>query len=328
MDNSTYLQLYKQNKEKYLELLKTIDSSNSAKSSIKIQTGGGAWSTSSDGNDSTHDMLFDYNLLTVKDDELIHHSDLKSTNKALAKMFRDYEKDIKKYYKTKKNYKLLIPITSKNAEYFFVSQYHYLGIIIYCVKNGYEIHTDYLKKGLVMAYRAYIRLVNIREASGWRTWEDRKQSLIFEIKLLNHMINTAKKNVSQLKIDTEKDVSKQIQKILKSSKHTMDKIHLAHRKSKPTYSFQKYFIQPALDPNLLDFGTIMMGHEGRKYNRSKKGSKDKSQKRMRIAFIVSKSNNKKKWEPFETFEDIGSYLMDDQFMIDIYDKEYYKVMRY
>jgi hypothetical protein len=293
---------YNQAKHDYLNLCLNSQSDNTN------QIGGGAWGFTSDGNDHTHDLLSHYNLISYEDDDIIHQTDLKTTTKAFTSMYRDYERDLKKSTSSSKR------PTSKNADYHYTSQYQYIGVIIYCIEHSYPIKTTFLKRALIHAYRDYIRLHKIKEASGWRDWKARSKALIREIKLLNYAINTAKAGFSRIEIDSKKSVGRSIDRLLKQNpKLTIDKIHLKYRKVKPTYSFQKYLVQPAIDPNLLNEGSIMTGHEGRK---SRDGSK------IKVSFIVvSSKNGNRVWKTFDPFDNAHSNatMLDDDIFVRIYD---------
>jgi hypothetical protein len=338
-----YIVIYNTNKYRYLQLLGTAD-----------QTGGGAWSNGSDGNDSTYHMLSEFGFMKFipgsdvntindtimdaavkklikekEDDRFEYYKDVKSTNKAFAKLFANYERSIKKHYAKNSGKNKSIVITPKNADYYYTSQYAYIGVIIYCLKHSYECHTKYLKRALVWAYRDYIKTIQTQEATGWRDWKSRVKSLISEIKLINYALNTAKKNVGIIRIksnaskdDNNRITDNQIDRLLKKAGplKTVDKIYLKYRKTKSRYSFQKYFVQPAIDPRILDEGTIMLGHEGRKATSGKK---------IRHSFIVVKGNNNShRWKVYDPFDDISLPLLDEKAFIDIYGKHYHQVMKY
>ena len=129
-----------------------------------------------------------------------------------------------------------------------------------------------------MTYRDYIKLNSIREATGWKNWVDRKESLIFEIKLINYAINTAKNNVAKIDHDEKNcnNILTCINKMInKNLEKFMDNIYLIYRESKPQYSFDKRRVQPAIDPKLLDVGNIMYGYVNRRMTFSKKMENEK-----------------------------------------------------
>lgn len=280
---------------------------------VDIQTGGGAWSSYSSGNDSTYDMLTHYNIRNYDSDtdKEIYFNDIKDTDKALTAMFKDYEKDLKKLFE-----KNTPKIKINDGIDFYDSPHNsnYLGIVTWMLESNYYIHVKWLQRILIHAYYEYFKIVTVREASGWKSWDDRKNCLIGEIRLINYAINTAKKNVAKINWDKKEVIYKEIDKIFKKNpEKVMDKIYIKHKKRKSKYSSSKYSIEPGVDARLLHVGTIMMGHNG-KHNTE--------------PFVVTLNNsNKKVWEFFDSWDSNFSNYLEDKYMIDLYGKEYYRIIR-
>jgi hypothetical protein len=151
------------------------------------------------------------------------------------------------------------------------------------------VELKYLKRALVHAYREYIRSSIMKEASGWRSYTDRIESLKLEILLLNYAINKASW------IDFPKEyISKDsptlyvsafdLKKILITGKHSVDKKLLIdniflklNRVESKTED-----VLPLLDPGLLDPGTVAEGYS-RKMNRIR-------------YFIVQAKNDEHVWK--------------------------------
>ena len=335
-----HLNKYHTNKNKYITL---ININSFAKSTINcshninhvIQSGGGAWSMYSDGNDYTHDLLFEYKIFTFdkKDDRLIYNRDLQSTNKSLKKLFMDHkiiqnENENENENKNKKDYTLGI-------------LYPILGVIIYMLLEKYNINIKYVKYALIFAYKQYINICAIREASGWFGWETRKECLIDEIRLLNYVINNAKDNIClfHYKYDSSDDSCDDFHKIIstiheKNPSKTMDFIFMQYRKIIPKYTFQKYNVQPAIDPKILNCGIVMMGYEARKDERHIFNNKYTNN--LLIGFIVKGVHsydyfgikNDNKWSLYDYNDYKASYLIDHDIFVDIYGDEYLKMMKF
>ncbi|VBB18599.1 hypothetical protein YASMINEVIRUS_1062 [Yasminevirus sp. GU-2018] len=299
----------------HMDNITTDLNDNSLDNLIGNQKGGGAWSTYSSQNDSTYDMISMYKISEYDEstDEHIYHSDVKATDIALKQMFKSYEKytmdSIKKSgFVSKLN-------TKDGVDFYDVPHaYSYLGVITWMLEHNYCVRLQYLYRALALAYSEYFKIITVREASGWRSWQDREKAVIDEIRLINYAINTAKAGVSNLSLQ-EKNVYSEITSIFKKTPaKVMDNHFISHKKRKPTYSFQKYYIEPGLDPKLLQIGTIMMGHEGRQ---------------ILQPFIVTlnPTTQKKMWREYNVFDSIyGSYI-EDSHMIKLYGNEYYRKIK-
>lgn len=275
------------------------------------QSGGGAWSTYSSGNDSTHDMLSEYKVTEFDSEknDFIYHNQLKDTDKSLKLMFADYEKRQNEVCKKSHTH------IKTNDEIDFCDcrkNYAYLGVIMWMIESGYPIRVRFLYRALVMAYYEYFMTVTIKEASGWRTWINRRDSLIDEIHLINYVINTAKHGVAQITFD-RKDLYKKISNISKKTPvKIMDRYFIHHKNIKPNHPSMKYCVEPGVDPRLLKVGTVMMGH---------------SSKRLEPFIVTLNNKNKKIWALFDTWESDPTFFMEDKFVTDLYGREYYRLIK-
>lgn len=294
---------------------------NENHNNIYNQKGGGSWSVGSDGNDSTHDMLSEYKITEYdfKTEIITYKNSIKDSNKSLDMMFKDYEKYMNEKIKKMKISKQYIIINDSPDFYDLPHNYAYLGVVMWMLYNNYPIHTKYLYRILAHAYFDYFLTINIKEASGWFTWNDRRLAIINEIRTINYAINTAKNNIAQLTIMTKKgkcsgeQISTFICDIFKKNpEKIMDKYYIKYKKRKPEYSFLKYSVEPGIDAKLLHVGTIMMGHNGKKDYE---------------AYIVTLNNHKKIWSLYDSSEYIYSNYIEDKYITDIYGQQFYKVTK-
>ena len=286
----------------------------------KNQKGGGSWSVSSHGNDNTQDMIDMYNL-SVYDEEKndhIYHNTIKETDAALKKVFKDYEKYLMDKFKKSHS----CTVIKDDVDFYDVPHNSdYLGIVIWMLEREFPIRVKYLYRSLANAYYEYFRIITIKEASGWKDWNERRLALINEIRLINYAINTAKNGIALIVPNKKHEkpcgaVNSMIcDSVKKSPEKIMDKYYIRHIKRKPQYPFLKYSIEPGVDPRLLQLGTIMMGHNGSKNNHLE-------------AYIVSLNNSHKKvWSLFDPFDSNYSQYIEDKYLIDLYGDQYYRVLR-
>jgi hypothetical protein len=277
-----------------------------------FQKAGGAWAVYSSSNDSTYDMLTCYKITDydLETDKTIYYNEIKDTDKSLNMLFKDYEKDLKNMYKKSGS---CVKINENVDFYDSPHNYAYLGVVMFMLENNYPIRIKFLHRILAHAYYEYFKIINVKEASGWRSWNDRRLSLISEIRLINYAINTAKKGVGQITLDKKK-MYKMTDNMAKTNpEKVMDKYYIHHKKRKPKYPFLKYSIEPGVDPKLLHIGTVMMGHNG---------------KRSEEAYVVIlNKSNKKIWELFDPFDSMFTFYVEDKYMLDLYGKQYYRVLR-
>ncbi len=341
---------YQINKKAYLKLCEfddpdkvksdKIDSnkidSNKVESDKVEQKGGGAWSHYSDGNDYTSDLIpmlnfVKYNYKEIKQDdgtfieegETIYYRDVASTNKGLKKMFDMYKKDVIEINKKFKSCKCE-KTDDKHVDYCWNStNYAYLGVIIYLLLNEFEVHTQYLKRALIHAYKQYIEINLLKEFKTWSSWEERKRCLIDEIHLINYAINTSKRNVAclDMKEIKEKKGEETIKTFLKSINKTkkdkfMDHIFFKRHTIRPKYSWQGTAVGPCIDPKILRIGTTMSGYYKRTDRKNKKTI-------AKTGFTVTDDG----WKSTNIDVCVGSFVLDDQIFKDLYGEEYDKLMK-
>jgi hypothetical protein len=85
----------------------------------------------------------------------------------------------------------------------------------------------------------------------------------------------------------------------------MDYLFIKYKKIKPKYSFQKFFIQPLIDPNLLPKGIIMMGYDGRN---------------IQEYFVIANKNMQNIWTDFDPFhnKNCGIVFLNYDFLYELY----------
>lgn len=309
-----YQRKYIKYKSKYLDLKKSFEQDTN------IQKGGGAWGAFSNDNDSTQDLMSKYKFIEYADDTITYHKDVKSTTSALKKLFQEFDKNIKKQDKGVKNTDTSI----------YNLNYRYLGVIIELLLHLYPIPKEFLKRALIHAYREYIRISITKEASGWASYQDRLNSLKYEILLINYAINKGtpikiptnllKTNENNSYLD-EDDLVKFIDDLVeKKSKDIMDNIFLDHKKIKPQYSFLKYEYLPVLNPTILDIGTIMKGYSGRGTRKATPFWECSSipKRGTSVYFVVNNKNNKHIWKHYDPFDDTTIGYISIDIMYDIY----------
>lgn len=288
---------YLKYKNKYLHLKEKISSN---------QIGGGAWSTFSNGNDNSKDMMTTYKFSQYDDDKMIYFKDIKSTNIGLQKMFNDFDNEIKN-----KNSNF-----NKNTDASIYNlNYSYLGVVIELLLNLYPVPKKYLVRALIHAYREYIRIYITKESSGWESYICRLNSLRYEILLLNYAINTGtpislSEEFINIECDTaneviwESDIIRFINGLIDNkNSNIVDHIFLEHKEIKPKYDFYKYEYVPILNPLILNPGTIMKG-----YGDSKSAS----------FFIVHEKNNQRTWKHYDSYEDVSIGYLPIDILYDIY----------
>lgn len=216
--------------------------------------GGGAWNSYSNGNDATQELLYFSGIQGYDEkNDLITHIDPMINSKGLEKMFKTFDREIRKKDPNIKN---------PDASIYNVN-YKYLGCIIDILliqspNKGPMIESKYLKKALVHAYREYIRIYITKEASGWRSYMDRLECLKQEILLINYAINKGNQSIDFPKKYISKESGNatinpfDLKKILITGKHKVNEKWLIDNiflKLKRNYSMschywiQKYWIQ-------------------------------------------------------------------------------------
>jgi len=270
--------------------------------SVIKQTGGGAWSDYSDGNDSTHDLLLEYEIITVTEDETIYNKDMNQSEIALTKIFEEFNKN------------------GENHKY--PPNYSYLGVIIYMLFHLYPIPQKFLIRALSHAYQNFISNYSLGPASGWFNVFSRLQSQKTEILLLNLAINKGTplnlpkylltSEDSNSEIDREKSKTFIEKNINRSSQQYdfIDHIFLTYKKIKPQYPFQKFAVLPIIDPHLFLDGIVMMGYEGRDFPEY---------------YVVTLKNGIKEWQRFDPFERSGVVFLSYQFLYYLYGKQLNKI---
>jgi len=256
-------------------------------------TGGGAWDFFSNSNDFTQDMLSDYGILTNNQ----YHTNIASTNRGLKKMFNDFDTKIKEKDPTVKH-----PDRSS-----YNVNHGYLCVIIDMLLHLCQIKTTYLKRGLVHAYREYIRIYMTKEASGWKSYSDRLKCLKSEILLINYSINQG----TPLKIPKEyfyqdntinpNALAKFFDKI--ERRLIIDDIFLRYKKNKPKYRHNKFEVIPLLDPMMLDLGIIMEGYNGSNHIEY---------------YVVAEKKDKHIWKRYDPFVNVATALLPIEVLYDIY----------
>uniref|UniRef100_A0A6C0C930 Uncharacterized protein n=1 Tax=viral metagenome TaxID=1070528 RepID=A0A6C0C930_9ZZZZ len=251
------------------------------------QKGGGAWGTFSFDNDMTHDILFDFR----KDKVLVNNT---KANKLLAKMYGDEDEQLKKEHPNEKN--LLF------SDYQLYT--HAAGVVIYLALQCRTIKKEFLKRALIEVYKDYLKLYIIKEASGWKDYRERMRSLNIEIHLLNYCLNhgSLEKIVKHLSenINTVDILAGDIF-INKNSVKVMKYIN-AHKKDFADHLFlSKSGKLPRLDPNIPYLNTVMQGNDG--------------------YFINQEKNGKRKWIPFNSYDNLSYNYLDDDFLSSIYGKK-------
>lgn len=304
---------YIASKNDYIQLC-TTDHNN-----IIIQKAGGTWGVSSYDNDNTQDMINNYKLSDYDDkkDEMIYHNTLEESDKALNIMFKDYEKYLMDKFKRSGS----CIVIKDDVDFYDVPHNNdYLGIVIWMLENKYPVRTKFLYRSLANAYYDYFRIIIVKEASGWQEWDERRLALINEIRLINYAINTAKNDISHINPNKEYEtpcggIYNMICDMAKKfPEKIMDKYYIRHIKRKPQYSFLGYSVEPGVDARLLQVGTIMMGHNGRK------GETE--------SYVVSLNKaHKKIWTLFDTFDSNCSQYIEDKYIIDLYGDQYYSVIK-
>lgn len=249
--------------------------------------GSGAWGEYSFDNDHAHDLFSYFETYDAEKDIIIHHREPKKVSKALKKLDDYHFKRIKSNDKS---------VTRKNYDF---SQYNldssYLGTILLALLNEYKIPKPNLIKALIQAYKSYFNILCIGPASTWVDSQLRLQSLADEILVLNYAINhgtpfkilPAYQSTFQGEKDDYINMNKFVKWLRKPAQqkkyNLFDKIFLQRKKISPRYHFQKFLVEPPIDPRLLTIGTVMNGFEGRGGNEY---------------FIV---DDKQKWTPYDFF---------------------------
>lgn len=268
------------------------------------QKGGGAWDYYSDGNDSTHDLLLEFNFEKFDDekDELIYNRDPAETRKSLQKLFHQFDVEIKK----------LDPNSNTDTSIYNLN-YAHLGVIIHLIRYLYTIPKEYLIKTLIHAYRHFIRVYLTKESSGWLNYQERLKYLKYEILLLNYVINTGtpmiipEKYIDQKHFVQSDELVTFITKLKsKNDRNLMDNIFLADRKIKSTLIKGEYNHLPILDPSILDLRIVMSGTYGSK---------------REAYYIVKEKQGKHIWSYYQPFDDPVSVYLPNKLLYFIYGKE-------
>jgi hypothetical protein len=257
---------------------------------VKVkQHGGGTWGTFSFDNDSTHDMLIDF----YKDRVLINDAKI---NKLLTKVFADEDKMIKRNHPDEKNmiftdYRLYTSCA---------------GVVIYLILRYRKIKQEFLKRALINIYKDYLKLYINREASGWKDYKSRVESVIIEIHLINYCLNhgSLEKIVKHLSenINTADILAGDIF-INKNSVKVMKYIR-AHKKDFADKLFMLSSSKlPQLDPNIPYLNTVMKSNDGH--------------------FFINKEAKKGKrtWVSYNSYNDLSYNYLDDNFLASIYEKK-------
>ena len=257
------------------------------------QIGGGAWSSYSDGNDYTHDLLIKYQIYDVKDDHRIKNKNLDFLTTQLDKMYKEFLNS-----KESKNYP---------------PHYAYFGVIIYMLFHLYPIPQKFLVTALFDAYQNYISVYLLGPASSWFDYVSRLECMKIEILLLNLAINMGTPiNLPTHLIESDEsgpqikqyELGEFIQKNLFNLQYDwMDHLFIKYQKIKPEYEFQQFSVLPLIDPNLLQNGVVMIGYEGLN---------------LPDYYVVNQSNSNKKWHRFDSFEHSGIIFLDYDFLFDLY----------
>jgi len=284
-------------KSKYLQLKKEIIN----------QSGGGAWSDFSNGNDYSQDLISNYQFSKYQPDgEIVYDRDANRTKLRLKKLFTEFDKKIRENDPTIKN-----PDTSV-----YNLNYAYLGVVIDLILKLYPIPKEYLIRALVHAYREYIRIYITNEASGWVSYQNRLTAIKYEILLINYAINQGTPikvpkqflttiDANNMSLDNG-NLVKFIDQLIKknNSKDILDNIFLVKQKIKSKCSSQKCQYAPLIDSSILNIGTVMAGN---------------NERNIRSYFIVSENKNKKRiWQHFDPYEHVTIGYLPIDILYDIY----------
>lgn len=132
--------------------------------------------------------------------------------------------------------------------------HHYLGVIIYMIKNKFDVPIDILQRALVSVYRLIIRLHMIGPASRWKDLNLRRISLVNELKLINLSINHG----TSLFLGIT-NIGEIIKRANDHGYDMNDHIYMNINKNKSKFKERGYEILPLLDPKVVPSGLIISG---------------------------------------------------------------------
>lgn len=280
----------------YFDINEAINPTNGNTPSrmVRKMKGGGAWGYFSADNDYTQDLIMD-NFQN-------RQNSVTEIKTRLKNIFDSFERDIK----SKKD-------SNQNDTSQYNLNYAQLGVVTDLLLHLNKVPDEYLKRALIHAYREYVRIYYLQEASGWESYQERSDSLKYEIMLINYALNTGTPLNFPTKflnydddvqyISNESLIKYMNQLVRQKSNAYLDNVYIKYNYRKDPQT-KKVVYYPLLDPNILNQGIVMQGYH--------------TTSSPITYYIVENQNDRHQWKKYDPYEDPPTIYISPKLLESIY----------